>query len=641
MKCFFVFCICGILLSCGKQVVMESPSGKVSADVFIREDGTLGWTAALNGEMINDTSSLGIRVDSQDLFRDVKLRFLQTETIHDTYPTRGIHAVAVDHCNAYRWEVHSPEQKYFLEMRLYDDGVAYRFILPGKGERTVQGEVAQWRLPRESRVWFAERLSDWKLMTYAGEWLETKGSELHRISPQGAIQTMPLLYRTPQGKYALITEAALYNYSGMRLKAEVDGSVYADFTEKEGFILEGEIKTPWRVLLLAENLNDLVNSDLIPNLNPAPDPRWFTDASWIKGGRSVWSWWSEIGGAYMTMSGEKKTIDAAGELGFEFSTLDEGWEKLPGKWEAVRQLVDYAARKGVGIYLWKHWAALNDTTGDYRVMREFMDSVRMCGVKGLKIDFMNGEGLRQIRFEERALQLAAERQLMINFHGCQKPSGESRTYPNEMTREGVRGMELNRITASYEKKHPGKRKYVPGGENQNLPATHNAILPFTRCVTGAADYTPIGFSKRGQTTATHQLALAYLITSPLLTLAEDPIDLLENRLLAPAVEFIRQLPAQWDETRVLPQSKIGEIAAFARRIDDCWYLAVLNVKPCELRFSLDFLDEGTTYTATLIEDADSDERYFNVGKSRLKASGSLPLKLQENGGAVVRFEPEK
>lgn len=637
MKWILVFCLCGILFSCQKKVVMESPSGKVLADVFVRSDGTLGWTAAFEGQLVNDTSAMGITVENYDLFRNAELECIKTEVVCDSYPTRGVHSLAVNHYNSYHWKVVTPEQAYWLEMRLYDDGVAYRFIVPGEGKRRVQGEVAQWRLPRDSRVWFAERLSDWKLMTYAGEWIDTKASELYRVSPQGAIQTMPLVYEIPQGKYALITEAALYNYSGMRLKAEADGSVQADFTEKEGFMLEGEIKTPWRVLLLAGDLNGLVNSDLIPNLNPAPDPRLFDDMTWIKGGRSVWSWWSEIGGGYMTLDGEMKTIDAARELGFEYTTLDEGWERLPDKWNSVRQLVDYAAARNVGVYLWKHWNTLNDTADDYRVMRNFMDSVVMTGVKGLKIDFMNGEGLRQIDFDVRTLQLAAERHLMINFHGCQKPSGESRTYPNELTREGVRGMELNRITASYEKKHPGKRTYVPGGENQNIPSSHNAVLPFTRCVTGAADYTPVGFSNRGNTTAAHQLASAYLITSPLLTLAENPMELLENRLLAPALEFIRELPAQWDETRVLSQSKIGEVAAFARRSGERWFLAVLNVSPCQLRFKLDFLDKGA-YTMTLIEDAGSDDRYFTVGKSRLDAAASLPLDLQENGGAVVMFE---
>lgn len=638
MKWIFVFCLCGILFSCQKRVVMESPSGKVSADVFVRADGTLGWTATFAGQLVNDTSALGVTVEDRDLFRDAELQCVKTEVVCDSYPTRGVHSIAINNYKGYHWKIVTPEQAYGLEMRLYDDGVAYRFIVPGEGKRTVKGEVAQWRLPLDSRVWFAERLSDWKLMTYAGEWIQAKATELCRISSQGAIQTMPLVYELPQGKYALVTEAALYNYSGMRLRAEADGSVNADFTEKEGFTLEGEIKTPWRVLLLADDLNGLVNSDLITNLNPAPDLRLFNDVTWIKGGRSVWSWWSEIGGEYMTMAGEMKTIDAAKQLGFEFTTLDEGWERLPQKWESVKQLADYAASRNVGIYLWKHWNTLNDTADDYRVMRNFMDSVVMAGAKGLKIDFMNGEGLRQIHFDERALQLAAERRLMINFHGCQKPSGEVRTYPNELTREGVRGMELNRITAYYEKKHPGVRAYVPGGENQNIPSSHNAVLPFTRCVLGAADYTPVGFSRRGQTTPAHQLASAYLITSPLLSLAENPMELLENRLLAPALDFIRELPAQWDETRVLPQSKMGEVAAFARRSGDRWFLAVLNVNPCQLRFDLNFLGKGS-YTMTLIEDADSNDRYFTLGKSRLDASASLPLNLQENGGAVVMFQP--
>lgn len=645
MKNILILILWGMLVSCSeKNAEMRSPSGKITASVFTEADRTLAYTVSLNGRMINDTSAMGLTVDGQDLFRNVSLKQKQVREIRETYPVRGGHREAANACNEYVWEVEREGNSYTLEIRLYDDGVAYRFILPGDGERRIEREVAQWRLPVDSRVWFAERLSDWKLMTYAGEWISCPASDLSSISQQGPIQIMPLLFEIkPENYYALISEAALYNYSGMRLRASADGSLDADFTEKDGFVILGDIRTPWRVLLLAENLNQLVNSDIITNLNPAPDKELFADETWIRPGRSLWSWWSEIDGVYMTLQGEKAVIDAAGELGFEYSTVDEGWERASDKWKFAGELAEYGDTKNVGIFLWKHWKEINDTTADYRVMTHFFDSVALCGAKGLKIDFMNGEGLQQIHFEEKALQLAARRKLMINFHGCQKPSGESRTYPNEVTREGVRGIELNRITAYYEKKiqEQGKdiaaRKYIPGGENQNIPATHNVTLPFTRCVTGAADYTPVAFSRPGNTTAVHQVASAYVITSPLQCIAENPFLLLEDRKLNPALQFIKELPAVWDETIVLPQSKIGKTAAFARRAGDKWFLAVINTEPGQLRFQADFLPKGE-YTMTLLEDSRQEDHLFTVSKAKIKSSDSFPVTLSENGGAVAIFE---
>ena len=230
----------------------------------------------------------------------------------------------------------------------------------------------------------------------------------------------------------------------------------------------------------------------------------------------------------MTLEGEKRVIDTAASLGIEYSTIDDGWEERPDKWKFLHELAGYAQSRGVGLFVWRHWEKFNDPADDYRQMRGFLDSVAAVGIKGVKVDFMNGEGIRQIDFNTHLLKNAARRRLLVNLHGCQKPTGEIRTYPNEITREGVRGIELNRITANYEKRMrdegrtPDPDRYVPGDENQNIPASHNAALPFTRGVLGAADYTPVAFTMPGGTTAAHQLAFALLLDSPLLTIAENP-----------------------------------------------------------------------------------------------------------------------
>ena len=628
--------------ACSRSHSMVSPNGRIAAEIFTTKEGSLAYTVSRDGRILCDTSALGVTIDGRKIFCDVRLRLTDSRKRNETYPVRGAHAKARDHAWEYRWEVthHPTGYRYTLETRLYDDGFAYRFILPGQGERRVAGEAAQWRLPFDSRVWFAERNSNWKLLTYAGEWIQAPASELATISEQGPVQTMPLLYQTRDSLYLMVTEAALYEYSGMRLRADTDGSLHADFTEKGGFLLHDTVMTPWRVLIVAENLSQLVNTDLITNLNPAPNPDLFADTSWIRPGRSLWSWWSGINGRYMTLEGEREVIDLAASMGYEYSTLDEGWEELPDKWKTLRKLANHAAEKGVGLFVWRHWKRLNDPADNYAELQHFLDSVAGCGIRGVKIDFMNGEGLQQIRFTTAVLEQAAKRHLLVNFHGCQKPSGESRTYPNELTREGVRGLELNRITVNYLKRmraagiSVSDRKTLPGDENRNIPASHNATLPFTRCVTGPADYTPVAFSMPGDVLPAQQLACAYLIGSPLITLAENPFYLLKEKRLQPAVEFLRELPTCWDETVVLPQSRIGELALMARRSGATWYLAAAAAINFQGKIPLDFLGPGL-WRATILED--DGKNGFLRSERTLEADTSIPLALQSNAGCVIRF----
>ena len=292
------------LLSAGcGGTAQKSPSGNIRAEVFAGKEG-LYYTVTHDGRTIIDTSAMGVTIDGTELFRDAALRPAGRRKIDETYSVTGRKAVSEGRCNEYLFDVtHRPSgYKYRLQTRLYDDGFAYRFVLPGDGTRTVNGEAAQWRPPHQSRVWFAERNSGWKLLTYAGEWISTTADSLHIVSRQGPVQTMPLLYRTPD-EYVMIAEAALYDYSGMRLRAEPGASLRADFTEQEGFELSGDIVTPWRVTIIARDLDALVNTDIITSLNPAPDPELFADTSWIVPGRSLWSWWSGIDGGFMREAG--------------------------------------------------------------------------------------------------------------------------------------------------------------------------------------------------------------------------------------------------------------------------------------------------------------------------------------------------
>lgn len=644
----------GICLFAGGAVVagerrLMSPDGAVEAAVSVDGASQLVYKVSFHGAGVVAESPVGLKLDGLDLGKVSALSAVSVREVQERYPTRGVHALA--HFDALQG-LYSVKPlsgpAYGLQVTVANEGFAWRLIVPGKGTRRVEAETACWRLPPASRVWFAERRSDWKLKTYAGEWISAPLTNLCSVSPQGPVQTMPLVAELPQERgYALVTEAALTGYSGLRLQADPDGALRGVFTEKDGFLLEGRIVTPWRVVLLAKDLNALVNSDLVASLNPPPDPALFGTFDWAVGGRSVWSWWQGDEAAYLTVAGEKRMIDCAARLKFEFTTLDEGWEAWTNAWGVLREVCDYGKTNQVRVFVWKHSKELNLPTNDYAALSGFLDRVRDAGAAGVKVDFMNGEDLGLIRFDERVLREAAARRLLVNFHGCQKPSGESRTYPNEVTREGVRGLELNRITERYLKKQRekgvdvGARKEAPGGENQYIPASHNAALPFTRGVVGPADYTPIALSRPGATTWAHQLAAAYLITSPLLVMAEHPQHVCDEPRLSEAIPFLQALPVTWDETRVLEGSRIGELAAFARRSGNVWYVAMVN-GTAGLKM-VSFSPEFTGWRqARLSQLADVAGRAEDLQYSTRLVSGTATLivTLEPCGGLVARLEKE-
>jgi alpha-glucosidase len=613
---------CSVLLA-ADTLLLHSPNKKLTATLSLN-NGKLLYAVKAGSTTLLAPAPLGLELQNRTMgVNSKRLTIYRNYMIQETRSSRINNSKTFIHYNGYRITLQQNDITDTIEFRLFDQGCAFRYLPATYDSIRVGQELTSFTLPADCGVWYFERNSDWKLKSYAGLWMRTDISRLPTVSSQGPIQGKPIVIELPsaraRNKYMALTEAALYNYSGMRLKAIGNNTLQVNFTEgAAGFTLPAKAGTPWRVILYATNLHELVNNTVIENLNPQPDRALFASRQYIKPGKAVWSWITR-NEHYLEPAEEKLFIDAANALHFEYTLIDDGWEtKWPDKWQQLQNLCEYAKKKQVGVWVWKHSKEILDPQQRDR----FLDSVRLAGAIGVKTDFMNSEAKSLIDFEIGLLKAAARRKLMVVFHGCQAPTGESVTYPNEMSREGVRGMELNIM-------------------NEPIPAWHNAALPFTRFLCGHGDYTPAFFTNKANTTYTHQLALLYLFNSPFQCVAENPVTLLNDPRYTPILPLLRTLPVTWDETLVLPGSTIGALAAFARRKGKDWYVTVINGTDSTIAYELQpsFLPGNKKLKARVISDKADDKGFENVDVV-LQASVSGKFNLLPAGGLVIQIKNE-
>jgi len=610
-----VFCLSVPALA-ADEVTLASPDGRVQFRLSTGGKARLEYSVTFREKPVIEASALGISVDGVNLAEGIEIGKLDRYQVNESYPWYGVHSTAMDHCNGVKIAVtHGPSRTaYTLEIRAYNDGIAFRHVAPGEGTR-VPDEATGFRLPSGSTLWYHD-LED----HYEAQHMR-KGLQ---AVPAGQWVAPPLTFRLPgDAGYASITEGALVRYSGMGLQADGNGSFYArlghaippsypfrlryrDLVARmaQPAAVTGTITTPWRIVMIGADLNALVNCDIVHNVSPPPDPKFFPNGlktDWVKPGRSLWSY---LDGGNNTLEGMKEFSRLASELGFEYNLLEGFWSKWPES--QLKDLADYSRQRGVRIIIWRGRSAL----GDPQRVRELFEMCRRTGVAGVKIDFFDHEHKNVIDLYEMILKLAAEYKLIVDFHGANKPTGQERTWPNELGLEGIRGMEM-------------RPPY----------AMHEATLPFTRMLAGLADYTPMHFGRKlADTTWAHQVANAVMLQAPLLLYAAHPANILAN----PTVEMVKSIPSVWDETVVLPVSDIGEVAAFARRKGETWFLAVINGPNARtVRIDLSFLPPGS-YKSVLIRDC-GEAAAVKIEHMTLRQNEGLYIDLRSGGDFVGRF----
>ncbi len=602
-----------ILIS-GTKVCLASPGKVVKAECRSSENGTELHFAISE---IPFTARLGITINQKYYnFQNPEIKLQKTNARFNTYSLKCKNDPVV------------------VEVVILNNALAYRYVSVSNNEVLINSENSSFTVANGAKVWYFERKNNYKLKSYAGVWQSCSLDSLPTISGSNVIQGMPLVFQYPENKYAVATEVNLQNYSGARWDCSKKNTICVNFTEKEkGFLVKPAFRSPWRAIFASNSLTELVNQKIIEQLAEKPDKKLFADKSYIVPGKCVWRWFSKGTG---TPEQEREFVDYAARLNFKYSMVDEGWEHWNEYWKEVKKLTEYGKSKKVGVFLWKHSHKISDPNNDFIQMRLWLDSVKQAGVAGVKVDFMDSESKDWIDFDIRLLKECAQRQLIVNFHGCQKPTGEQFTFPNEITREAIRGLELN--------KHP----------EGPVTASHNALLPFTRLVLGSGDYTPLSFVNPGNTTLAHQLATFVAFNSRLQVMAEDPEIILSNPIVNPCVDLIKAIPVTWDETIVLPQTKLGELTVVARRKGESWFVYALNGTEEAKEFSLNLTNIIPTKMSktTLFTDNQNVPKVLIEGKSHrdspLKQGFVTPfqkiekpfsfnekLNLAPNGGAVI------
>lgn len=599
-----------------------SPDGSIYCSITT-EKNQLTLSVSINGKIVIEKSPLLMMIDGSGITNGIKTGNIKKISSDETYQWYGLHSVAIDRYNGASVSItHSKTGiRYTLETKVFNDAVAFRFIVPGdENSLRKPDESTVFKLPAGSTVWYHDLY-----MHYEGVHVK----KLVDTIPAGQWAAPPLTIKlTGNAGFAAITEANLVNYAGMALQTDgksgfavrLGHSHPASYpyvlryskedVERLSIIAEvkGTITTPWRVIMVGEDLNSLVNCDAVNNLCPPPDKGLFPDGiktAWIKPGRAVWKYLDGGGDGSLKTMNEFSRM--AGELGFEYNVLEGFWSRWPD--DSVKALVDYSNKLGVGIIVWKHSKDLRDP----EKRKEFFRHLHDLGVAGIKIDFFDHEAKEVIDLYESIAKETAALKLSLIFHGANKPSGLARTWPNIMIYEGVKGMEASKLLDR---------------------ATHETTIPFTRMLAGPADYSVCHFGARRQnTTWVHQTATAAIYSAPVITYAANPANILSN----PCLEMVKSIPSVWDETRVLPPSEIGELAVYAQRKGSTWFLSVINgLQPKTIKIPLSFLGIGS-YNTLILNDDTENPASAKVSTGISQAVDIISVELGVGGGFLTRF----
>lgn len=597
------------------MITISSPANLVELTLALDIRGTPRVSVRFRGREMLLPSRLGLAPrDAAPLADGFEWLGCEERTVDSSWrPAYGEREVIRDHFREASVRLREREGQHRpleLVVRCYDEGATWRYRLGEQAEpgaMPVADELTEFRFPEGTEGYFECHAE--------GEYVRLP------VTAFPAICECPLTLVYAHGKMACLTEAGNEAWPRMRL-ASAGGGLRSVFDAPADAAAPAE--TPWRVLAVADRPGDLPQrSDLILNLS---EPCAIEDTAWIRPGKAIRD-------VTLSTDGGIACVDFAVRHGLQYVLYDAGWygheydedadarrvapdpdrtNRVTG-WQGLDlpAVLAYAKERGIGVWLYVNRRALE------RQLDELLPLYAAWGVVGVKAGFVNDGPPRWTRWNHELVRKAAQHRLMLDIHDAYRPLGYSRTYPNLLTQEGVRG-------------------------NEHMPtASHNCTLPFTRAPAGAYDYTYCFACDRIRTTRAHQLALAVVCYSPLglFYWYDRPRDVAEG----PELELWRDVPTVWDES-LFPAGEIGEHVVAARRTGDSWFVGALtNGDAREPTLHFGFLESGRTYRFLLCRDAqpgeDGGPNRIVVERGTLRADSRLRVALAANGGCALRLVP--
>lgn len=619
-----------------------SPDRRIEVKIKIGE--RVAYDVLLKGKALLQDSTLSIKIDQQTLGLNPKVKSAKERTSDQTIEpvVRQKAAKLRENYNELRLEM---DGGYAVVFRAYNEGAAYRLetSLP-QTEVKVYGEEASFNFADNYRVYYPQEES-----IFSHNERIFLPRNLKEIA-QTDIASIPAIVDANGVKIA-ICDSDIEEYPGLWLRGTKNNALSAFFPPyplKETLSTDRDFKVtqaadyiavtkgtrtyPWRLFGIAERDGDLITNPLVYLL---AKPSQLQDTAWIKPGKVAWDWWNanNIYGVDFKSGVNTQTykyyIDFASKYGLDYIVLDEGWYKLGNVLEAVPdinvpELVAYGKQKNVSVILWVVWKTLDDQ------LIPALDRFEKWGIKGIKVDFMQRDDQLIMGYFHKVCREAAKRKMLVDFHGAIRSATLTRTWPNLISNEGVRGLEWSKWSA-------------------DANPEHNVTLPFTRMFVGPMDYTPGAMvnATRGTFaqifdrpmslgTRCHQLAMYVVFESPIQMLADNP----SNYLREPeAMEFLGSVPTTWDETKVL-DGKIGDYVLVARRHGRDWYVgAMTDWTARELEVDFSFLPNGKFQMDAYQDGVNANRRaddYKRV-KSEVTKTTRLKIKLAEGGGWAARI----
>ena len=643
---------CSLTVSAQNPFTISSPSGKIKLEV--KNGSPVTYSVFLNDQPLMTNSSMMLELKDELLgdFNAPKGSYIRevNQVIESPVPFKR--KLIPDHYNELILEF---KNRFEIQFRVYDDGVAYRFKTTNPDSIIIKNELAAFEFAKPGTVYWPEVQKRDDCDIY-----HTSFEEPYKTLPIQEVKSTslafsPVLVDAGEAK-VLLTESDLIDYPGMFLRGtnskQLTG-IFAAYPDQE-IVQGGEFKQwvvksrkpyiakvkgtrtfPWRVIGIAQHDKDLLMNDLVYRLASPPVQK---DWSWVKPGISTEEWINGINlhginfkAGYNTAS-YKYYIDFASDVGLDYVMLDAGWSDVDDLFKItpgmdLKEIAAYAKSKNIKLVMWTLAMTLD------RQLEEALKMFSELNVAVVMTDFMDRDDQKMMRFYPRVAEAAARYKMMVMFHGAAKSAGFERTWPNAVTREGVIGTEYNIWS---EKANP----------------EHDLLIPFIRMSSGVMDYEPGLMSNANkdsfkasrdmvmsQGTRAHQLAMFIVYESPLQLFCGNPSDAWKEKDF---MKFLASFPTTWDETIVL-DAKLGDYVLLARRKDEDWFIAAMtDWTPRELEVDLSFLKDSY-YTLTSVADGINAEKYpadYTLTATPISGKGKIKITLAPGGGYVGKLSPK-